>query len=231
MRSRIGLIKLLIREGSDPGAIARRLQVRKALIGSERVLDVGCASSMHLRWYGVPYAAGLEGYRPSYEEAKRIGSHDEMVLGDVREVDRFFKPGQFDTCMAVDVIEHLPKEDGLKLMRDLERIASRKVIIITPSGFLPQRQTEAGDLQEHLSGWETEEMRGYGYQVIGLLGPKSLRGEHHHLKYRPKVFWGLISLLGHLLWTRWNPARAASILCIKEKQSAGQAADRGSSGN
>jgi len=89
--------------------------------------------------------------------------------------------------------------------------------LFTPTGFLPQRHTESDDLHVHLSGWEPEEMRRYGYRVVGVLGPKSLRGEWHHLKRRPKAFWGLISLLGHFTSTRRNPELAAAILCVKEK--------------
>jgi hypothetical protein len=54
--------------------------------------------------------------------------------------------------------------------------------------------------------------------VLGLLGPKFLRGEYHMLKWRPKFFWGLVSMVGHLLWTRWHPSQAASILCVKTKK-------------
>lgn len=55
-----------------------------------------------------------------------------------------------------------------------------------------------------------------GYRVVGILGPRSLRGEYHMLKRRPKFFWGLVSILGHFLVTRRVPAKAAAILCIKE---------------
>jgi hypothetical protein len=135
----------------------------------------------------------------------------------VQKLDNYFNPGQFDAVMALDVIEHLIKEDGLRLMRAMEKISRRKVIFFTPSGFLPQHHSEKDDLQEHLSGWEAAEMKQHGYRVIGMLGPKALRGEFHRLKWRPKFFWASVSLLGHFLWTRWVPEKAASILCIKTK--------------
>ena len=115
----------------------------------------------------------------------------------------------------MDLIEHLPKAGGLKLMREMESIARKQVVIFTPSGFKPQGHTAADDLEVHLSGWEPAEMKALGYRVIGLLGPKWLRGDYHTLKYRPRFFWGLVSLAGHFLWTRWQPKSAAAILCIK----------------
>jgi hypothetical protein len=217
MQSRTSLVCVLLKQGYDPAAIVLRLALRRALLGSDRVLDIGCGCSMNMRWLGVPHPTGLEGYVPALEEARRKNTHDELVQGDVRSLDQHFQAGQFDTCVALDVIEHLTKEDGWKMLTSMERIATRKVIILTPSGFLPQRHLEQGDLQEHLSGWEAEEMRAHGYEVTGLLGPKTLRGDHHHLKGRPKLFWGMVSLLGHFLYTRKRPAKAAAILCVKTK--------------
>ena len=217
MHSRIGLILILIKQGFDPAQILTRLALRKALNDCESVLDVGCGKSMNLRWVGVKHSTGIDGYAPDLEEARRLKTHDELILGDVQKLDNYFNSGQFDAVMALDVIEHLAKEDGLRLMQTMEKTSRRKVIFFTPSGFLPQYHLEKNDLQEHLSGWEAAEMKQHGYRVIGMLGPKILRGEFHSLKWRPKLFWGGVSMLGHFLWTRWFPEKAAAILCIKTK--------------
>lgn len=153
---------------------------------------------------------------PDAEAARRLGTHDEIVICDLRRMDQHFTPGQFDACVALDVIEHLSKPDGLKMLRDMERLSTKRTIIFTPNGFLPQFHAEDSDLQQHLSGWEVAEMRAYGYKVIGLLGLKSLRGEYHRLKRKPRFFWAFIALLTHLLWTRNHPEKAAAILCVKE---------------
>jgi len=217
MRSRIDLILLLAKQGLDPAQILTRLTLREVLKDCDTVLDVGCGKSMNMRWLGVKNSTGIDGYEPDLEEARRCGTHDQLVLGNVCKLDEYFKPDQFDAVVALDVIEHLTKEDGLRMMQAMEKIARRKIIIFTPNGFLPQRHLEKSDLQEHISGWEIAEMQQHGYRVIGMLGPKSLRGEFHNLKGRPKPFWGAVSLLGHLLWTRWIPGGAAAILCVKTK--------------
>ena len=218
MRTRTSLFFLLLKQGFDPGAIVTRLALRDALKDCDNVLDVGCGYSMNMRWLGVKHPVGVEGHQPSCEKARQANTHDELVNGDVRTLDRYFQPGQFDACIALDVIEHLPKEDGYRLIEQMERISRKKVIFLTPSGFLPQHSFDNNDLQEHLSGWEASEMEQSGYKVIGLLGPKGLRGEQHVLKGSPKIFWGLVSLLGHLFWTRKRPAKASAILCIKKKK-------------
>ncbi len=60
--------------------------------------------------------------------------HAELILGDARGLDRYSKPGQFDTVVSLSVIEHLTKEEGLRMMRSMEKVASRKVIFYTPRG-------------------------------------------------------------------------------------------------
>lgn len=217
MRNRLDLAVLLLKQGLDPGQIVTRLELRKMLVGSKSVLEVGCGRTPNMKWLGVENSVGLDGFEPYVEEARKLGLHSQVILGDVRDLLRHFKPGQFDTVVALDLIEHLTKEDGLRLMRGMEEVAARKVIFYTPSGFLPQHTFDNNELQEHLSGWEADEMKQYGYRVVGLLGPKSLRGEMHVLKYRPRIFWGMVSLVGHYLWTRWCPSKAAAILCVKTK--------------
>ncbi len=216
MKSGATLTLQLLKQKTDPAEMAVKLALRKALLGCESVLDVGCGFSTTMRLIGVSHPVGIEGYKPSVDRAKQLNTHDEMIHGNVRELERYFRPKQFDACVALDVIEHLVKPDGVKLMRDMEKIAAKKVIFFTPCGFLPQRHTDNDDLQEHLSGWEPVEMNNYGYRVTGLLGPKKLRGEHHALKSRPRIFWGIVSLFGHFLWTRNHPEKAAAILCVKD---------------
>jgi hypothetical protein len=160
--------------------------------------------------------AGVDGYAPALQQARSNQTHDEFFLGDVKRLSDIFPSRRFDACVALDVIEHLPKEDGWKMVESMERLATRCVIIHTPNGFLPQ-QSHDGDLQEHLSGWTAEEMRSRGYEVLGMYGPKWLRGEYHHIKYQPRPFWLLVSMFGHWTQTRTHPEKAAAIFCIKRK--------------
>lgn len=215
MKSRLTIIAELLMQGFDPNAILFRLALRRALIGCDSVLDVGCGVSAKLRQLGVPNTTGFEGYQPDFEEAKRQNTHNQIIQGDARNLAGYFPPKQFDACIALDVIEHFTKEDGLKLMHDMEKLAKKKVVFFTPKGFLPQRHAADDDLQVHLSGWEPDEMKGYGYEVFGQLGPKFLRGEGHILKKRPAIFWGLVSWACQIAWIDSHPDEAAAIFCIK----------------
>ena len=216
MKSPTKLTLDLLKQGADPAQILVKLALRKALVGCSSVLDVGCGFSPLLRQLGVSHAAGIEGYQPAFEKAQQLKTHDQIVLGDVRELLRHFSEGQFDACIAMDVIEHLPKEDGLRLMHDMEKIAKKKVIFFTPNAILLYRHSVNRDLQEPLCGWEAGEVKGYGYEVAGMLGPKKLRGEYHALLRRPMIFWGMVSFLSQIFRIRHHPEKAAAILCVKK---------------
>ena len=59
-------------------------------------------------------------------------------------------------------------------------------------------------------------MRARGYRVVGILGPKKLRGQYHELRHQPRLLWALVSLAAQLVWNRWQPSSAAAILCTKQ---------------
>ena len=211
----MGLIFDLLKKKHDPSQILVKLALRNALNGCETVLDIGCGIAPTMRELAVKHSVGVEGYPPFSEHIRKHNLQDELVECDVRDLSGHFKPNQFDACIALDLIEHLTKEDGLKLIQSVERIAKKRVVFFTPSGFLPQKHSASDDLQAHLSGWDADEMRKLGYKVVGLLGPKKLRGEYHMLKNRPKFFWSLISLAAQCLHSKYHPENAAAIMCIK----------------
>src|SRR6266699_3245894 len=208
-RSRVSPWTLLV---SSPSLLMLLGELRSTLRGSQTVLDVGCGNGSPLRFLPKGHLVGLEGYAPAVEEARRARTHDEYFAGDVKRLGEVFPNRRFDACVALDVIEHLQKDDGWRMLADMERLATRRVIIFTPNGFMPQR-SQHGDLQEHFSGWTAEDMRQRGYRVLGMLGAKPLRGEYHQIRYRPRIFWSVVSTLSHYCYTRARPESAAAIFC------------------
>ncbi|HZR21916.1 MAG TPA: class I SAM-dependent methyltransferase [Verrucomicrobiae bacterium] len=185
------------------------------LRGCRSILDVGCGKGSPLRFLrGGQHLVGVDGFAPALEEARALATHDEYVVGDVRKLATLFPGRSFDACVALDVIEHLPKEDGWHLLDDMEKLAKMAALVFTPNGFVPQH-SKNGDLQEHLSGWTVSDFRQRGYQVFGMCGPKSLRGEYHIIKRRPRAFWALVSLIIDYAYTRKHPETAAALLAVK----------------
>lgn len=190
-------------------------QVQTAIGSCSSILDVGCGKNSPLRFIPKAHLVGVDGFAPAIEEARQRGTHDELLLGDVQKLTGLFDSKQFDACIALDVIEHLPKEEGWRMLESMEKLARKRVVIFTPNGFVPQHSKD-GDLQEHLSGWTAEDLRPHGYEVFGMCGPKSLRGEYHIIKYKPRAFWALVSLAADYAYSRGHPESAAAILAVKK---------------
>jgi 2-polyprenyl-3-methyl-5-hydroxy-6-metoxy-1,4-benzoquinol methylase len=207
-----------LRDAASPFSSIRdnAVEVLHLLEDAASVLDVGCGKASPLRFLRTGRLVGVDAYAPDVDEARRLRTHDEVVQSDIRSICNIFHAKQFDVCVALDVIEHLTREEALSLLREMESVACRRVVVSTPNGFLPQGNKEAGDLQVHQSGWSVDEMRGLGYQVIGLMGLKTLRGEQHKLRFRPVAFWALVSWISQKIWCKRHPARAAGLLCWKD---------------
>ena len=181
------------------------------------LLDVGCGSNSPIQRFSktFKYSVGIDGFQPSIDRSNAKGIHNEYVLMNVMDIETKFNERSFDYVIASDLIEHLTKADGEKLISMMEKIARKRVIIFTPNGFLEQREYDGNKYQVHLSGWEVDEMRKKGYNVTGINGWKLLRGEFGVAKWRPRVFWGRISLLSQYFTTK-NPKNAFAILCVKD---------------
>jgi hypothetical protein len=150
--------------------------LRQELRGCRTVVDLGCGQSSPLPYCAVEYTVGVDVHRGYFLDETRLArGHSAYVEADVRRVA--FRERSVDAVLALDVVEHLPKEDGWALIHSMERWARRKVILSTPNGFVPQPPDEKNAHQEHLSGWLPEEFTARGYRVCGFSGWKALRGD------------------------------------------------------
>lgn len=183
----------------------------------KNILDVGCGSYSPIHTFkNEKYAVGVDAFAPSIEISKQKKMHDDYFVLNILELDKQFLPNSFDVVMALDVIEHQTKENGWKLMEQMEQIANKKIIFYTPNGFLKQGDRFSNPWQVHHSGWSVEEFTKAGYQVYGVNGLKSLRGEFAKVKYRPAFLWNFISDITELMVVK-NPKKAFQLLAIKTK--------------
>jgi SAM-dependent methyltransferase len=195
--------------------------LERALEGCDSVLDVGCGTDSPIgRLQRKPArAVGVDGHAPAIEASRRAGIHAEYHCMPVLDVGTRFAPHSFDAVLASDLIEHLEKPDGERLLDLMESLARRRVIVFTPNGFLPQGEVDGNPYQVHRSGWTVGEMRARGYRVFGINGWRPLRGELAAIRWKPRWFWERLSLLSQD-WTTEDPTHAFQILCIKEVDAA-----------
>ena len=191
-------------------------ELEKALSGCESVLDVGCGSNSPLARVPKTYiSVGVDLHKPSIAISKKRKIHDSYVVLDIKMVGKQFPPKSFDAVLASDVLEHLTKKDGMQLLKSMERIARKRVIVFKPSGYLPQDVYENNPLQQHQSGWNAAELKKLGYVVTGMHGLKMLRGEHSAIKYKPRRLWVFLSDLSQRV-VRHFPNAAFALLAVKQ---------------
>ena len=193
-------------------------ELEKEASGScESLLDVGCGSNSPIRRFSknLIRTTGVDAHGPSIERSRRAGIHKEYFEMNVLDIGNRFPKKSFDCVLLSDLVEHLPKPEGLKLISMAEKIARKKVIIFTPNGFLRQGERDENPLQVHISGWEVQEMIELGYRVRGINGWKPLRTEEARIAWWPAFFWGKISLLTQPFVID-HPKDAFQLLCVKK---------------
>lgn len=182
------------------------------------LLDVGCGDDSPIISFSRKfYCIGVDAFAPSIKKSKDMKIHNKYYKMNVLDIGKKFKPNSFDCVLASDIIEHLTKKDGIKLMEMMENISKDKVIIFTPNGFIPQGEIDNNPMQIHKSGWTVKEMKKKGYKVKGINGLKSLRGEGARIRFWPKYFWLIISDITQF-FVKNKPEKAFQILCVKYKQ-------------
>src|SRR5690606_31358619 len=121
----------------------------------------------------------------------RVGYHAALVRAEVGDLTTVLKPKSVDAVVALDLIEHLPRERAERLLDSLEAVARKRVVVLTPNGFVPQSATPEDPFQEHLCG------------------------ELGAVTWRPRVVWRRVADLTSLAVVR-APRIAFSLLCVKE---------------
>jgi hypothetical protein len=95
-------------------------------------------------------------------DAKRVLPHarylyDEVLIGDIRDVvPRRASERVYDAIVFGDVLEHLPKDDALVLLRKATMLAARTVIVRLPLGD-GWRKEGREEPDHHRSTWHAED--------------------------------------------------------------------------
>lgn len=171
------------------------------LRGSKSVLDVGCGGDSPIGYIRRTFTSeGIDAHKQSIDRSKKRRLHDHYRLGNILKLGKYYKKKSFDAVVCLDVIEHVERKEALALIKEMEKIAIRKVIILTPNGFYHQHALDGNPYQVHKSGWRTSDFSLLGYNVFGLRGLQALRDEHATIKYKPWFFWGFCSFISEIIF-------------------------------
>lgn len=149
------------------------------------VLDVGCGQGFY-RSYRKYETTGVDIYEDDLGKAKKLGNYKTLIHGDVRELS--FGAKSFDAVTALEIIEHLKKEEGWKLLDSIETIARKRVIVSTPWGNDLLPKDKWNPFMEHQSGWFPKEFTERGYKIYPVL---RIRMNFKQNLFTKIVFYGL----------------------------------------
>lgn len=159
---------------------SRENLIREALdkfIAVESILDIGCGIMGNLLFYAPIYY----GCDPCEEyinvlKDKIKDKDDRIYIVDKmgwQDVVQEFPKRSVDTVLLIDVIEHLDKKTGERLLKETEQIARQQIIIFTPLDYIEQKRIDGkdawglggADYQEHKSVWKPDDF-GDGWECL-----------------------------------------------------------------
>ena len=172
---------------------------------SKTILDVGCGKGEPMAFInrqGKFRVVGIDIFRPYLEQARKkfyvlrrkrfLECHSEeqsdeeshiytnIILGDARYLP--FKDKSFDAVICMEVLEHFEKEEGEKLLEELDRVARRQILVSTPVGKYEQHPFDGNPRQEHKHIWQVKELKERSYKIKGA-GIKGLPREEINSRF------------------------------------------------
>lgn len=153
-----------------------------------RVLDLGFGKGAQWKGAQLPRNVKLTGVDmcADWLQEALIPRPENIVEGLVPEVLRDFDSRSYDLVMAFDLIEHLPRHEGMLMIYEMQRIASDTAVIFTPNGTVWQPPSIDNPFNAHVSGWTPREFRRLGWtEIYGWGGLKPLVGPYGAKRYNP----------------------------------------------
>jgi len=166
-----------------------------------RILDIGsgpCGKLKDRRFRGVDITC-LDIFKPYLSVCRGLGF--KVVHGDALKLKDYFKQKSFDIVLLIDVLEHFKREDGKKVLAEVEKIAKKQIVIWTPVGWYPQdydcvdepwktignlQTKDKNKYQQHISAWYPKDLEENGYRCTVLEDyHPDIRIASHELKSHP----------------------------------------------
>lgn len=208
------IIKKIVRKIIPSTKDAVKCILQKELENCNKILDLGCGENSPLgllkddKKFKDLYSVGVDIFSPyilkNIEEYK---IHSEYINKNIFEID--FPEKSFDCALLLDVIEHFNKNDFLNFLPRLEKMV-KKIIIITPNGFVPQEEYNENPYQIHKSGWTVDELKNLGFECYGLSGLKEIQ----NLNIKPRFIKTLFSDLSQFFVYK-KPEKAFHLIALK----------------
>jgi len=206
--------------------------LQKELKNCQTVLDLGCGPSSPLKNIKhLKFSLGVEAFKPYLDISKKNKIHTKYLEENILNVN--FPDNSFDAVILIEVIEHLSKKDGQKIIKKAFKWAKKKVILSTPNNYFQMGQVDQNPYQQHRSGWSITELKNLGFKVNGVSGLKMFYQEENHIdslitnkpyqniKFKPKIFFYFINAFCQI-FNYYYPRFSFGLFAVNEKHETNQ---------
>lgn len=198
--------------------------LRKSIGKTKTILDLGCGegSLMQLLSKGRDWQiTGIDIYKGAIETARKRNVYQKLICGDLLKTIRDNFDSKYDVVFFSQAIEHVTRNQGEKILDEIEKIAKKRIVVGTPRGFMQQPHEFLDDnpYQVHKSGWTIEDFTSRGYKIYGV-GFWPI-WSYHGLGRNASIFRLVVSnILSYLTapLIYFFPALGAGVIAIKEKE-------------
>ena len=198
--------------------------LRNSIGNPKTVLDLGCGEGTLMQFVSDGknwQITGIEIYKKAIDVARKRNAYCKLIQGDLLKTIKNNLKSKYDVVFFSQVIEHVTRSQGEKILDEIEKLAKKRIIVGTPRGFMeqPHEFLDGNPHQVHKSGWSIEDFTSRGYEVYGI-GFWPI-WSHHGLGRNANKFGIIVSnIISYLMspFVYFFPILGAGIIAIKNKE-------------
>jgi len=107
---------------------------------------------------------GIEGFA-GYLTPVHDWAYNRVHIGNALDVLPTLAKASYELVLAIDILEHFDRVDGLRFLAECRRVASRAALVSTPKEFHAQ-DVPANPYEDHRSVWSGAELHAAGYTRV-----------------------------------------------------------------
>lgn len=198
--------------GTHPFFLNSLISNLTPILVNKKVVDVGCGKGINgyvlrtTRDLEGATLIGLDVNEWFLDFCKHHRVYDKYVKAKIPTLP--FSDKSIDFLICTEVIEHLTKRDGQKLLSEIDRVCRGRALVSTPNVFFDTIHNK--DADAHRSLWAPNDFRTAGYSVYGMGFKVALLYNQPLLKFKQALYY-IMTPLSYFI-----PEFGGALVCVKD---------------